>query len=226
MYNRLFTKILDSSIWLESDTTRLVWITFLASMDEDGFAPFSSLENLARRANIPVDDTVTAVTVLENPDKHNPDDEFEGRRIERVIGGWMVIKAPYYRTLLTREIQREQTRIRVAKHRDKRRDVTNPALHNVTSVSCNTSEHSIAEQSRVPKHLNDVLVYAKEIGLPVKEAEKFFDHYTSNGWKVSGKAPMKDWRASLRNWKRNARSPADTSDHDQRIAAARKALND
>jgi hypothetical protein len=41
MYNRLFTKILDSSIWLEADTTRIVWITMLASMDEDGFAPFS-----------------------------------------------------------------------------------------------------------------------------------------------------------------------------------------
>ena len=30
MYNKLFTKILDSTIWLEDDATRLVWITFLA----------------------------------------------------------------------------------------------------------------------------------------------------------------------------------------------------
>lgn len=35
------------------------------------------------------------------------------------------------------------------------------------------------------------------------EAEKFFDFYTSKGWKV-GKAPMVDWRASVRTWKRNA----------------------
>ena len=31
------------------------------------------------------------------------------------------------------------------------------------------------------------------------EAEKFFDHYESNGWKVS-KQPMKNWKASVRNW--------------------------
>lgn len=42
--------------------------------------------------------------------------------------------------------------------------------------------------------------YAKEIGLAMQEARKFFDHYTSNGWKV-GKAGMSDWRAAMRNWK-------------------------
>jgi hypothetical protein len=42
MYNKLFTKILDSTIWLENDATRLVWITFLAVMDEDGFVALSA----------------------------------------------------------------------------------------------------------------------------------------------------------------------------------------
>lgn len=32
-------------------------------------------------------------------------------------------------------------------------------------------------------------------------AEKFWSHYQSNGWKVSGKAPMKDWKAAFcANW--------------------------
>jgi hypothetical protein len=35
------------------------------------------------------------------------------------------------------------------------------------------------------------------------EAEKFCDHYDSNGWKVGGKSPMKDWKAAVRNWLRN-----------------------
>ena len=34
------------------------------------------------------------------------------------------------------------------------------------------------------------------------EAEKFVDHYSSNGWKV-GKNSMKDWKASVRNWTKN-----------------------
>lgn len=43
--------------------------------------------------------------------------------------------------------------------------------------------------------------YAKQIGIPGKEAKTFFDHFTSNGWKVGGKAPMKDWQAAMRTWK-------------------------
>lgn len=33
-------------------------------------------------------------------------------------------------------------------------------------------------------------------------AEKFFDYYASNGWKV-GKNPMKDWKACVRTWEGN-----------------------
>ena len=34
------------------------------------------------------------------------------------------------------------------------------------------------------------------------DAEKFYDYYSSNGWKV-GKNPMKDWKASVRTWEKN-----------------------
>ncbi len=34
------------------------------------------------------------------------------------------------------------------------------------------------------------------------EAAAFCDHYESNGWRVSGKTPMADWRAAFRGWMR------------------------
>lgn len=34
------------------------------------------------------------------------------------------------------------------------------------------------------------------------DAECFYDHFTANGWKVSGKSSMKDWKAAARNWMR------------------------
>lgn len=37
------------------------------------------------------------------------------------------------------------------------------------------------------------------------DSEHFYDHYESNGWKV-GKNPMKDWKATVRNWERNGYS--------------------
>lgn len=35
----------------------------------------------------------------------------------------------------------------------------------------------------------------------------FWDYYTSKGWTV-GRAPMKDWKAAVRNWERNERPRA------------------
>ena len=65
MYNKLFTKILDSSIWLESHTTRIVWLTLLAAMDQDGFAQFASPANLAHRARVELPACLAAIERLE-----------------------------------------------------------------------------------------------------------------------------------------------------------------
>lgn len=32
------------------------------------------------------------------------------------------------------------------------------------------------------------------------EAEKFFNHYESNGWLLGGKVPMRNWKAACRSW--------------------------
>ena len=53
----------------------------------------------------------------------------------------------------------------------------------------------------VPPSLEDVTAYWTENNLN-GDAESFFDHFTSNGWKVSGRAVMKDWKAAARNWSR------------------------
>jgi len=55
-----------------------------------------------------------------------------------------------------------------------------------------------------PADLQEVMAYASEIELGKTDAEAFFDHYTSNGWRVGGKSPMRNWKAALRNWQRNA----------------------
>lgn len=52
----------------------------------------------------------------------------------------------------------------------------------------------------------EVKTYFTEIGYP-QEAEKFNDHFLSNGWKVGGKTAMKDWKAAARNWGRRTGVP-------------------
>jgi hypothetical protein len=50
--------------------------------------------------------------------------------------------------------------------------------------------------------LEEVMAYCEERKNGV-EAERWFDHYTSNGWMV-GKSPMKDWKSAVRTWERNS----------------------
>ena len=48
---------------------------------------------------------------------------------------------------------------------------------------------------------SEIQTYVDEHQLNV-DVERFFDYYEGNGWKV-GKNPMKDWKATARNWSRN-----------------------
>lgn len=141
MYNKLFTKILDSSVWLAPSDHRVVWITLLAAMDEDGFARFAAVGNLANRARVSVEDTKAALAAFEAPDPESGDPDNEGRRIERVPGGWMVLNAEKYRELFKRETVREQTRQRNVAYRE-RKKAENGAENGVTDASPSVTEAS------------------------------------------------------------------------------------
>lgn len=52
----------------------------------------------------------------------------------------------------------------------------------------------------VKPSVEECVAYSKTLRLPASEAKLFHDHFSSNGWKVGGKAPMRDWRASMRTW--------------------------
>lgn len=54
-----------------------------------------------------------------------------------------------------------------------------------------------------PNCLDVVIDAFVDAGSTEEEANKYFDYYTANGWRV-GRSPMKDWKAAARNWLRNA----------------------
>ena len=137
MYVKLFAKILDSSIWLEPNPTRIVWITLLAAMDQDGFAQFASPGNVAARALVSREEAEAALKTLESPDPNSSDPENEGSRIERVPGGWVIRNAHKYRELGSRERQREGNRERALRFRERNARVT-PHNASVTGESRHT----------------------------------------------------------------------------------------
>ena len=149
MYNKIFTKILDSSVWLEPTPTRIVWITLLAAMDEDGFCSFAAVGNVAGRARVTIDEAKAALDILAAPDPESSDPENEGRRIERVSGGWIVLNAIKYKDIVTRANAQDKTRERVRRFREKNKignaDVT-PRNDDVRQSVSDTEANTEKEQ--------------------------------------------------------------------------------
>ena len=58
------------------------------------------------------------------------------------------------------------------------------------------------KQSFIKPSLEDVRGYCLERNNQV-DPERWFDYYTSNGWKI-GKNSMKDWRAAVRTWEKSS----------------------
>ena len=52
--------------------------------------------------------------------------------------------------------------------------------------------------------LEEAILFFKEKNKSNLDAEKFFNHYESNGWLVGGKSKMKNWQAAARNWMLNS----------------------
>lgn len=102
MYVKLFGSILDSSIWSEKQPTRLVWITMLAMADEAGIV-HAAVPGLSRRAGVSLAECRTALEVLQSPDAESRSPEHDGRRIEAVDGGWLLLNYEKYREVRTNE---------------------------------------------------------------------------------------------------------------------------
>lgn len=106
---------------------------------------------------------------------------------------------------------REQTRARVANHREKQKLLADCNVTcNADVTECNATDKIREDKNRLdnniegkrkrftPPTVSDVRAYCAERGNNV-DAQRFVDFYTSNGWLV-GKNHMKDWKAAVRTW--------------------------
>ncbi len=68
----------------------------------------------------------------------------------------------------------------------------------------------------------EVSAYASEIGYAI-DGEGFCDFYAQKGW-IVGRVPMKDWKAAVRNWKRNGWTVGSAAKTDAAVTASLGAL--
>lgn len=122
-YTKLFNSIITSTLWLEPDHTRLVWITMLALADKNGEVQ-ASVPGLAKMAGVPVEACRSALECLSSPDPDSRSKEVEGRRIVEIEGGWELINHSKYRRMASEEDARENNARRQARHRERNDGVT------------------------------------------------------------------------------------------------------
>lgn len=144
-FTKLASSIITSSIWSEDDKTRIVWITMLAMCDRDGFVE-TSIPGLSAVARVSLQDTVNAIKKLSSPDEFSRGSDYEGRRIQQVEGGFVILNHGKYRDKLRGETRREYLRNYMRDYMQSvRQEKSNNGLTDVkpsVSVSVSASESS------------------------------------------------------------------------------------
>jgi len=153
-FTKLDAGLIHSTVWREADHVRLVWITMLAMCDKDGFVQ-ASIPGLADASRVDLPRCEDALKVLQSPDEYSRTSDNEGRRIEKVDGGWYVLNYPKYRSNHATKNAERQRKWREKQAQKKENEADDVTLRNVTdryetSPSASASASDNASKDKVP----------------------------------------------------------------------------
>lgn len=151
-YAKLFSSITSSTIWGESSPTRIVWVTMLAMKRKDGCV-YASVPGLARQANVTLEECQAALQCFLSPDPYSRTKEHEGRRIEEIDGGWLVLNATKFDAIRSAEERRAYNREYMREYRKAVNTDVKP-VSNVNQSGPNSSisnTNTISNQDQEPK---------------------------------------------------------------------------
>lgn len=180
-FTKLFSSIITSTIWTEDDQTRIVWITMLALADRNGEVQ-GSVPGLARLAGVPVDACRAALATFLAPDPDSRTKDDEGRRIEEIDGGWLLLNYAKYRQMASKEEQVQKATERTRRYRAKKaRNVASTPVSTVcdkksTGVHDNPTEAEAEADNRYD-------IAAKAARPPLGDAAQIFNSAAKEvGW--------------------------------------------
>jgi hypothetical protein len=134
-YTKLFNSIIGSTIWQENPATKVVWITMLTMRDKGGVVE-ASVPGLAKLAGVSIEEAEVALTKFLSPDPYSSSPENEGRRIERVDGGWRILNHYKYQEKMSKDDIRERDCIRQRQYREQKK------CHREGVTKCDTRDRS------------------------------------------------------------------------------------
>lgn len=118
-YTKLFSSIVTSTVWMEDNETRILWVTMLALADKDGEVQ-GSVPGLARVAGITLDGCRAALHKFLSSDPDSRTKDEEGRRIVEIDGGWQLLNYSKYRRMASKEDQVEKATERTRRYRERK----------------------------------------------------------------------------------------------------------
>lgn len=106
-YIPLFKSVVRSSLWSLDAETIKVFLTVCAEADSEGCCS-ASIDGIRRIADVPLDACRRALDTLCAADQYSKDLErgADGRRLEKVQGGWRVINLTWYQEAARKEADR------------------------------------------------------------------------------------------------------------------------
>jgi len=116
-YTKLANSILTSTVWMEDDHTRIVWLALLAMADRNGEVQ-ASIPGLANIARVPIEGCRAAIARFLSPDPDSRSKIDDGRRLSEIKGGWFLVNHPEYRELASDEDRKHKAAIRQQRFRD------------------------------------------------------------------------------------------------------------
>ena len=106
------------------------------------------------------------------------------------------INEPFNKLYSTTIIQ-DNSSTSLTRERD---DAENSIFINAKNELLKKEKSSAKKEKEIPPITQLVQEFFEQNGASQHEADRFINHYTANGWLVGGKSPMKDWKASAKNW--------------------------
>lgn len=105
----LFQDIRNSSLWAHDSDIRIVWITLMTMVDPEGYIS-AAIPGIAIAANVHVDKVREAFAIFEAPDPDSRNDAHEGRRLQKVPRGWLMLTYGEARRRATHEAEKARKR--------------------------------------------------------------------------------------------------------------------
>ncbi len=158
--------IIHSSLWAEDSDTKICWITLLLLADATGFVR-AAASAIAREAGIPADVARRALDLFQSPDDESRTPDNQGKRVERVDGGYRVLNYEKYR-------ERDYTNAeRQKRHRQKQKSNVTGVTKALPVTPRNTSR-SIVQKQKKEEGSNGSSPQSVEDWLKSLEADKTY----------------------------------------------------